>query len=297
MLGRALALQLNPRRDHRTQNWQVRKPAAHSRRGIVACQHQLAAEVGAGMLAAGGNAVAAAVAPGFAPAAIEPWNSGLGGIGYMLLYLAKENRVEVVDFGPISPRALDPADFPLSGGFAGDLFAWPAVKEDRNVHGPLSFALPGEVDGLGLALERFGTQTLATVLQPAIALAEEGIAVDWYLTLKVATLAKELARYGVTRDLWLPAGMPPLTPPDAPLRRLKLAGLAESLRRLARAWRRDFYEGEIGAAIAKDIRDVSGVLGLEDLRQYRARIVAPTECRSEERRVGKECRSRWSPYH
>ncbi len=269
---------MNPGVDHRTQNWNVRKPQARSRRGIVASQHRLAAEIGAETLAAGGNAVDAAVAAGFALAAIEPWNSGLGGIGYMLLYLAKENRVEVVDFGPISPRALDPADFPLSGGFAGDLFAWPAVKEDRNVHGPLSFALPGEVDGLGLALERFGTQTLATVLQPAIALAEEGIAVDWYLTLKVATLAKELARYGVTRDLWLPAGMPPLTPPDAPLRRLKLAGLAESLRRLARAGRRDFYEGEIGAAIAKDIRDVGGVLGLEDLRQYRARIVAPTEC-------------------
>jgi gamma-glutamyltranspeptidase/glutathione hydrolase len=261
-----------------TQNWQVRKPPAPSRRGIVASQHRLAAEVGAETLAAGGNAVDAAVAAGFALAAIEPWNSGLGGIGYMLVYLAKEDRVHVVDFGPMSPRALDPADFPLSGGFAGDLFSWPAVAEDRNVHGPLSFALPGEVDGLGLALERFGTRTLAAVLQPAIELAEEGIAVDWYLTLKVATLAGELARYGVTRDIWLPAGMPPVTPPDAPLRRLKLAGLADTLRRLSSAGRRDFYEGEIAAAIAKDIRAMGGVLGLEDLKQYRARITAPIEC-------------------
>jgi gamma-glutamyltranspeptidase/glutathione hydrolase len=269
---------VNPGLDHLTQNWQVRKPAARSQRGVVASQHRLAAEVGAGTLAAGGNAVDAAVAAGFALAAIEPWNSGLGGIGYMLVYLAKENRVEVVDFGPISPRALDPADFPLSGGFAGDLFAWPAVKGDRNVHGALSFAVPGEVDGLGLALERFGTQTLATVLQPAIDLAEDGIAVDWYLTLKVATLAAELARYGATRDIWLPAGMPPVTPTDAPFNRIRLAGLAGTLRRLARAGRRDFYEGEIAAAIAKDIHVMGGVLGLEDLKEYRARIVAPTEC-------------------
>ncbi len=269
---------MNPGLDHLTQNWNVRKPAARSRSGIVASQHRLAAEVGAETLASGGNAVDAAVAAGFALAAIEPWNSGLGGIGYMLVYLAKENRVEVVDFGPVSPRALAPADFPLSGGFAGDLFAWPAVAEDRNVHGPLSFAVPGEVDGLGLALERFGTRTLATLLQPAIDLAEAGIAVDWYLTLKVATLAGELARYGVTRDIWLPAGMPPVTPADAPLRRLKLAGLAESLRRLSRAGRRDFYEGEIAAAIAKDIRAMGGVLDLEDLKQYRARIAAPIEC-------------------
>jgi gamma-glutamyltranspeptidase/glutathione hydrolase len=269
---------VNPGLEHRTQNWQVRKPAARSRRGIVASQHRVAAEVGAETLASGGNAVDAAVAAGFALAAIEPWNSGLGGIGYMLVYLAKENRVEVVDFGPVSPRALAPADFPLSGGFAGDLFAWPAVVEDRNVHGPLSFAIPGEVDGLGLALERFGTQTLATVLQPAIALAEEGIAVDWYLTLKVATLAGELARYGATRDVWLPAGMPPVTPPDAPLRRIKLGGLADTLRRLSRAGHRDFYEGEIAAAIAKDIRELGGVLGPEDLKQFRARIAAPLEC-------------------
>src|SRR3989475_9214267 len=160
----------------------------------------------------------------------------------MLVSRAKETRVRVVDSGPTSPRPLDPADFPLSGGLAGDLFAWPAVVEDRNVHGPLSFALPGEVDGLGLALERFGTRTLATVLQPAIDLAEEGLAVDWYLTLKVATLAGELARYGATRDIWLPAGMPPRTPPGPPLRRLQPAGLAETLRRLARAGRRDLYE-------------------------------------------------------
>jgi len=63
---------VNPSPDHRTQNWHVRKPAARSRRGIVASQHQLAAEVGAGMLAAGGNAVDAAVAAGFALAAIDP---------------------------------------------------------------------------------------------------------------------------------------------------------------------------------------------------------------------------------
>ena len=59
------------------------------------------------VLAAGGNAVDAAVATGFALAAVEPWNSGLGGVGFMLVYLAKENRVEVVDFGPISPRGLE----------------------------------------------------------------------------------------------------------------------------------------------------------------------------------------------
>ena len=265
--------------EHLVQNWTVRKPVARSRGGIVATQNRIAGEAGARVLAAGGNAVDAAVATGFALAAIEPWNSGLGGVGFMLVYLAKENRVHVVNFGPISPRALDPADYPLVGGgvTTRDLFTWPTVKDDRNVHGPLSIAVPGQVDGLGLALEKFGTLPFADTLQPAIALAERGIAVDWFLTLKVATMARELARYETTRAVWLPHGFPPVTPAGAPLERLKLTGLAETLRRLAKGGRREFYEGAIARDLADDIRRMGGNLSLEDLKHYGARLTAPLE--------------------
>lgn len=128
--------------DHLAQNWHVRKPVACSSGGIVATQNRIAGEAGARILAAGGNAIDAAVATGLSLATVEPWNSGLGGVGFMLVYLAKENRVEVVDFGPISPRSLDPAAYPLTGGFTSDLFTWPTVKDDRNVHGPNSIAVP-----------------------------------------------------------------------------------------------------------------------------------------------------------
>lgn len=268
-----------PDLEHLVQNWTVRKPIVRARGGIVATQNRVAGEFGARVLSAGGNAVDAAVATGFALAAVEPWNSGLGGIGFMLVYLAAENRVQVVDFGPISPRSLDPADYPLVGGGATtrDLFTWPTVKDDRNVHGPLSIAVPGHVDGLGLALEKFGTLPFAEVLQPAIALADRGIAVDWFLTLKVATMARELARYDTTRAVWLPHGFPPVTAPGAPLERLALKGLAETLRRLARGGRRDFYEGGIAGDIARDVQAMGGNLAAEDLEHYRARIVPPLE--------------------
>src|SRR5512137_297218 len=124
--------------EHLAQNWAVRKPLACTKGGIVATQNRIAGEAGVRILEAGGNAIDAAAATGLALAAVEPWNSGLGGIGFMLVYLARENKVHVVDFGPISPRKLDPADFPLTGGMTTDLFTWPSVKDDRNVHGPLS---------------------------------------------------------------------------------------------------------------------------------------------------------------
>ncbi len=262
---------------HKTQNWHVRKPLAHGRGGIVATQNRIAGEAGARVFANGGNAVDAAVTTAFALAAVEPWNSGLGGVGFMLIYSAKEDRVRVVDFGPVSPVGCNPAHYPLVGGgtTTRDLFTWPSVKDDCNVHGPLSFAVPGEVDGLGLALERFGTLKFGEALQPAIELADQGIAVDWFLTLKVATMARELARYPTTREVWLREGYPPATPPGAPLGRLKLTGLADTLRRLAAAGRRDFYEGEIAAGIVKDMKALGGVIAPEDLRHHQARIVEP----------------------
>jgi gamma-glutamyltranspeptidase/glutathione hydrolase len=262
---------------HLVQNWTVRKPLARSPDGIVASQNRIAAAAGAKVLAGGGNAVDAAVATSFALAAVEPWNSGLGGVGFMLIYLAREKRVQVVDFGPISPHKLDPADFPLTGGFTTDLFTWPTVRDDRNVHGPNSIAVPGHVDGLALALGKFGTQAFADVIAPAIELADQGIAIDWFLTLKVATVAKELTRYPSTREVWLPDGFPPLTPPGAPLGRLKLNGLAGTMRKLQRNGPRDYYEGEVAQAIVKDIAALGGILDAQDLKSYRARVVAPLE--------------------
>ena len=263
--------------EHKVQNWHVRKPLARGRGGVVATQNRVAGEAGARVLAHGGNAVDAAVTTAFALSAVEPWNSGLGGVGFMLFYSARDDRVRVVDFGPVSPAGCAAANYPLvgSGITTRDLFTWPSVKDDRNVHGPHCFVVPGQVDGLGLALERFGTLKFGAALQAAIELADKGIAVDWFLTLKVATNMQELNRYPTTRDVWLPNGYPPVTAPGAPLGRLKLPRLADTLRTLAAAGRRDLYEGEIAAGIVKDVRAMGGVLGPEDLRHFKARIVEP----------------------
>jgi len=193
----------------------------------------------------------------------------------MLIAMAGADRVQVVDFSPISSRNLKPADYPLVGGNKQELFTWPAVLDDRNVHGPMSVVVPGQVDGMALALEKFGTKSWREVLSPAIQIAEQGMGVDWYLTLKVATSARELARYPSTASIWLPDGYPPVTPAGAP-QRLMLTGLAETMKRLAKAGPRDFYEGQVGQAIVADLKALGGVIDAEDLARYHARIVEPT---------------------
>jgi gamma-glutamyltranspeptidase/glutathione hydrolase len=258
-----------------TQNWIVRKPALRSKGGIVVSQSSAAAQVGARILADGGNAIDAAVATGFALAALEPWNSGLGGIGFMVVWLARTRQAHVVDFGPVSPRRLDPADYPLTTGTGGDLFGWPRVTDDRNVMGPLSIAVPGHVDGLGLAHETFGRLSWSAVLAPAIEQAERGLPVDWYTTLRVAMTARELARFPTTAPVWLPGGFAPVTPPGAPLARLRIPRLADTLRRIAEAGRRDVYEGDLARRIVGDVEKLGGTLRADDMAGYKARLVDP----------------------
>ena len=165
----------------------VRKPAVTSKGGIVASQSRRAAEVGAQVLAAGGDCVDAIVATTFALNVLEPWNSGIGGGGAMVLYRAKENRTEVIDYGMCAPQSLRTTDYPLSGeGAASDLFPWPRVKDDRNIHGPGSVAVPGVVAGMEEAHRRYAKMPWKDLVAPAAALAGEGRRCDWLTLLPLA---------------------------------------------------------------------------------------------------------------
>ena len=93
-----------------------------------------------------------------------------------------------------------------------DLFAWPEVEGDRNIHGPLSFVIPSAVAGYALLHERHGRLPLREVLAPAIALARRGLPADWYTTLKVANSAAVLRLYPESARIYLPNGLPPVPP-------------------------------------------------------------------------------------
>ena len=221
-------------------------------RGVIAAGHPKTAEAAADVLADGGNAVDAAVAAGMAIGTVEPWMSGLGGGGLMLIYLAAQRRVHAIDFLMRAPQGLNPADYPLGEGTDADLFGWPVVHDGRNVAGPFSFAVPGFVAGLALALERFGSRSWADSLAPAIELARKGLAVDWYATLKIAAAAPALASFPDSARTYLPQGFVPAGQWGGPLPHIKLGNLDHTLERLARAGPGDFYRGEIANALVAD---------------------------------------------
>ena len=260
----------------RIEHWQITKPATRSKGGLVASQSRIAAEAGAEVLTEGGNAIDAAVATAFALTVTEPWMSGIGGIGSMIVHVAKDKKTYAVDYGPIAARGLNPKRYPLSGKPGpADLFGWPGVVDDRNVHGYESIAVPGSVAGLGLVHKRFGKLPWKKIVAPAIRLAKKGLRVDWWTTLQIAAEAADLRRDPVARKTYMPGDLPPVTSTTVTPPYLDLGPLAQTLERLQKAGWEDYYKGDVAQAIAKDLKAGGSPIRAEDLAAYAARLVEP----------------------
>jgi gamma-glutamyltranspeptidase/glutathione hydrolase len=251
---------------------QIRKPAVVSKGGIVAAQSRKAAEVGAAVLAAGGDCADAVVATTFALGVLEPWMSGVGGGGAMVLYRARENRYEVIDYGMRAPNSLRIEDYPLTGdGAASDLFPWARVKDDRNLHGPGSIAVPGVVAGMEEVHRRHAKLPWKELLGPSVGLAGEGLLVDWWTTLMIASAAADLRRYPASAAAYLQDGLPPNAPWTIKAHmRLPQDRLKATLAHLAAEGPRDFYQGDLARSVSADVQSGGGALSVEDLTSFRA---------------------------
>ena len=264
---------LQSRADYET--WDVSKSAVTGKNGIVVAQEIEAANIGKQVLLEGGNAVDAAVATALALCVTEPWMSGLGGGGFMIVYLAKQNMVKVVDFGMISPLQLQVSDYPLSGEAGGDLFGWPAVENDTNIHGARSIAVPGSVAGYSLAIDQYGRRSWSELLDPIIKLAERGHRKTWWTTLNVVAEAQVLKQYNDSAKVWLPNETVPSVPQDLNDDFLKLGKLASTFQLLSDNGAEYFYKGELAKDIVDDVRAAGGRLSIEDFQNYAATIKDP----------------------
>ncbi len=187
------------------------------------------------MLAQGGNAIDAAAAIQFALNVVEPQSSGMGGGGFMMIYLARDREIVIVDSRERAPARADanqfsPDGLPMAFGLAST--------------SGISVGVPGTVRGVDLALRRWGTLKLADTLQPAIELAEGGFRVNRFMAEDLAQDAGRTAWYPATAAIFRPGGKP-LAEGDW----LVQADLAKTLRLLARQGANAFYEGPLAGAI------------------------------------------------
>jgi gamma-glutamyltranspeptidase/glutathione hydrolase len=261
----------------------VKSGAGPTPMGVVAAQHVLAAETGAEVLAAGGDAIDAAVAVSFAIGVLEPWMSGPAGGGAMMIWRSDRNRAEALHFGMCASASLDPAYYPLSGtGKAADLFAWDAVVDDRNIRGGSAVAVPGVVAGAAEAHARYGRMPWADLLTPAISFAKAGMEVDWYATLLITSVARDLARDPHAAAMFLDERTWPKAAGWTALSRdlrLDQGRMASTLQQIASDGPDAFYKGQIGAALTQDVRDKGGFLTRDDLAAYRAEWMDPLAIR------------------
>src|SRR5438046_2499093 len=217
------------------------RPVVMGTRGAVASAHPLASMAGIQMLLAGGNAVDAAVAVAATLNVVEPFMSGVGGIGLMLISRGSERHV--LDFIGRAPRAADPA----------------RCTDDELAGGPKSCATPGNLGGWLAALERFGSMDRARVLGPAITLAEQGVPLTWKNVDFFEAARATLGRSQEARRLYLGNGGP------RPGAVVTYKELAATLRQVAEGGSDVFYRGPIAKAIARAVREAGGWLDEADL--------------------------------
>lgn len=223
----------------------------HASRAMVVSQHELASQAGAQIMRAGGNAVDAAVATGFALAVVHPNAGNIGGGGFMLIRM-HSGEVHFVDYRETAPaRATEKMYQDAQGN----------VIPNLSLVGYQAVGVPGSVKGLVYAEQHFGKLTLGQVMAPAIRLAREGFPLSWGVARSMST-EKDLARYADSRRIFQNGGRG-WHQGDL----FKQPELAGTLERIAAA-PDDFYRGRMAREIADFIRQGGGLITTEDLAHY-----------------------------
>lgn len=233
---------------------------AHS--GMVATEQALASQIGLDILKAGGNAVDAAVAIGFALAVALPNAGNLGGGGFMMVYDARTGKSVALDFRETAPSQASRDMY---------LDAQGEVVDGKSLYTHYAVGVPGTVKGMEHALKRWGTMPLAQVVAPAANLAERGFPVSETLAKVLVQEKKNMGKWPATQAIFWKDGEPlkagdPLVQKD----------LAASMRLIGTQGAGAFYEGSIAQKIAFEMAPYPGAITAADLRGYNVVEREPT---------------------
>jgi gamma-glutamyltranspeptidase/glutathione hydrolase len=230
----------------------------HAQHGIVVSVHELASRAGVEILQAGGNAVDAAVATGFALAVVHPPAGNLGGGGFMLIRMA-DGKVHFLDYREKAPAAAKP-----------DMYLDPQgnVIEEAIEYGYKAIGVPGSVAGMVYAEQKYGKLTLKHVMAPAIRLAREGYALTWE---EAHDFQRDqlLSKFAESRRIFQRDGN--FYHPGETFRQ---PDLARTLERIA-AKPDDFYRGAMARELAAALRKGGGIITVEDLAHYEVKEREP----------------------
>ena len=287
LLGSAAALALAPAHANLLQEQAQRFHPVESSGGMVAAQEAQAAAVGAQILRQGGNAVDAAVATSFALAVTLPQAGNLGGGGFLVLWLPRSGPISTcravardtsppqalrvgrgeavaLNFRERAPQAAGP-----------DLFLNPdgSVNRERALRSLLSTGVPGTVAGLTRAQARYGCLPLATVMQPAIELAERGFPVGAELSSSLEAAAPLLKAHPASARQFFKAGGQPYQPGE----RFRQPDLAASLRCIAQQGSSCFYRGRLAQQLTALMQAGGGLITAADLAAYQAPWATPLQ--------------------
>jgi len=209
---------------------------------VVAAQPQ-AAEAGIAMLKQGGNAFDAAAATALALGVVEPGSSGLGGGGFFLLYIARQDRYVMIDAREASPEAAG----------TGEVYA-----TQSSIDGPQAAGVPGLAAGVDRLVRKYGKLKLAEVCEPAIRLASGGFRVGPRLAGMIQWRS----------EVFNPAAHALFDKKEGDI--IRQPQLAATLRHLGEHGATDFYRGETALHLARDLKRDGGLINLNDLGDYRA---------------------------
>jgi len=248
----------------------AKTPFATGTGGAVATISEQASQSALTILDKGGNAIDAAVAAAATLGVTDPFSCGIGGGGFMVIYLAKDKRVITIDHRETAPASVTPSVFLENGK---------EIDFETVVASGASVGVPGTVRGWHEALERYGTMSFKQVLAPAIEVADQGFKVS--PTFRQLTMENEgkFSHFTSTSALYLKDGKP--LPVGALLRN---PGMAKAYREIGARGQKAFYEGPMARAIveavhrppvAAGVKVRGGGMTLADLANYEARIRQP----------------------
>ena len=246
-------------RDRAATNFECQKMSAVSSRGMVVSNHPLASSAGAEMLAAGGNAIDAAIATLFTLTVVEPMMVGIIGGGMAHIRLGDGSH-RIIDGQSTVPSAVRDTTYTSKPGSAHDVFD---TVGNENLNGPKAVAVPGSLKAWCETLRRFGTMSLADVMQPAIKHAARGYATTPYLHECISESADEMRKDKPIAAIYLPNG--------EPLRvgeRVVQAEYADTLRYIADHGEKALYEGSLSDILVNYMEKTGGFIRRNDLARY-----------------------------